>query len=261
MTPRQILLQLRHTAAAILDTDGSILFGDGGSKIAVDASEDTLASLPIRAVLFTLGAESAHSQQPRLSTLTVPAMLLVHDRRDVYGQAGLLELLRVQKLLLDTLGLVEAAGGLRVICTRKSSAVPVTKRPFLARQVQLEIRMAGAVNNEDEFPAVTGFGLAEAGGTVTISWTRPLGYASRYDWRGVTVRRKSGSAPSSATDGTAVVADLDDGSTTDAPGDGTWYYAAFAGYDADSDGNAAHTASTTNYGDGASDSIAVGVGA
>jgi hypothetical protein len=68
---------------------------------------------------------------------------------------------------------------------------------------------------------------------------------------GVIVRRKSGSAPTSITDGTSVQAATDNGGLTDSPGSGTWYYSAFVAYDQNED------AAADEYSPAASTSVVV----
>lgn len=260
MTPRQALMQVRHIAAQTLDADGSLLFGEDGAIVAADFNDEQLGALPEYAVIFNIGDEVAHENEPRIArTLTIEALLFVRNYTDRYGGWSVLQVLEAERRLLADLGLVQKTGGLHVICRRKGTTRPVmrTERPLLYRPLRLELRNVGAINAADEYPPVSGLTLSDSGGTVTIGWTRPTGYDARYDWRGVTVRRKSGSAPASASDGDAVANDLDAASTTDTPGSGTWFYAAFAAYDSNKVGDPAYTSVTTDHSPAVSDSIAV----
>jgi len=200
-----------------------------------------------------------------MGTMTVEAVTFIENIGDPYGSGALVGgprvdvntnagagLLQVENEVLKEFEQKTRSGGVQVVLAGKSASRVIEvsgNRPLVYRSIVLEAFLTGY--GDYFLPPLSGLGLANAGGTVTITWTRPVGYASRFDWIGATVRRKLVSAPTSVTDGTAVASGVTGASTTDAPGSGTWFYAAFSEWDEDEDGTA------ESYGTGISSSVAV----
>lgn len=254
MTPWQTLAQTRHRAKSITDYAGSLLFGESGALIALDFPVEQIGRLPNRAVLITCGADEALPGTPQLAGhLDVELLVFASDLTDPFGRDAVRVVLDACDRLIADLGNSGNMGGLRMVPVRRSAArvIPVSPRPLVYRGITMRAHTVGTLATDDRLPPVTGLSAVNNAGTVTVSWTRPQGYATRFDYLGVIVRRKTGSAPSSVTDGTSVQVATDNASVAEAPGAGTWYYAAFVAYDENLD------AAADEYSSAASGSVTV----
>jgi len=246
MTPAQALLQYQHRARTVVWSSnsplaGATIWGTNGVRISTGFRRDILAKLPVPCVILSPGKFRGSEQNPRFGDFTIVATFFAAEMQDPFGSDAALALLNAVWAWMEAMDRMGGDTGLLVqgITIEQPQAIEIEGcRPMVTAQVQIAVR-CGSYAAADYTPPVTGFGATGGAGTCALAWTRPVGYGSRYDWLGTTIRRKAGSSPTGPTDGTAV-ATAEAGATfneTSVPA-GTWYYAAFGAYDLNADGTA-----------------------
>jgi len=181
-----------------------------------------------------------HSEHPDLVEARVTLTVVTEEFGDAFGESALLGahratdagtsvhrgILEVVRPLLDDLRRVGRENGLSLILYPPGEASTVSARSGSAAGLMaMEFSLTAQIRENElgTYPSPRAVSAAEAGGTVTLTWTKTP--AARWDnpSQYSAVVRKAGSAPTTITDGTSVSTTAVSGAT-DAPGVGTWYY-------------------------------------
>lgn len=241
----QIINQVRYLVqqAAWPDSPSDAVFP--AASVIISNSQfprEQLGRMRFPACFVSKAGFTPHGEHPTLGTLRVALNILVEQVGDEFGEAALIGgyratttgssahrgLLEVYRPVIADVVRVGRESGLSIHNSGRGSdpqTVWVTEsRSLLAAEFSLEVFVS---DDAGEYPNVHAFAGSETGGTVSLTWTN---VPARWDITAgaATIVRKSGSAPASLGDGTTVSDGGTAGSLTNAPGAGTWYYAALA---------------------------------
>jgi len=250
MTPRQFLRQVRYllATATFVASPQDLVFGS--VRHATQLPVALLQEMRFPAALVVDDGFEPHAEHPLLREQKLRVVLLTRAAADPFGEKALIGahrdlatgsatgrgLLEIQAEALRVLSELGRADGIHL-----QLAVPSTPAPLQGEGVDSvvwqELPLRGWMYAEASYPAATGLVLAQVGGNVTVTWTSPPARFDRVAMKGDVVR-KSGSAPTSRTDGTVLSTAATSPLTDTAPGAGTWYYGVWPQYDDDEDGTA-----------------------
>lgn len=219
---------------------GGRLFANGSVFASGGPVDDLLSQMRVPAAFVNAGSSRHDPHQPGLYESDMEVVTLVRIAGDVYGERVLMGanrasktestgrgLFEVEAEMLSNMLHLDAAKQFRLMLKAQSSVIAanVGDAGFFATRRYIFSTLL-TVEYQHMHPRVVT--LAEAAGTVTVSWLVPDVATNLVSY---VVRRTAGTIPAAfPTDGTDVpwTSGL---STTDAPGAGEYTYSVFATYD------------------------------
>lgn len=250
MNKRQALEQCRWLVGTTFWSEGSALsvLPAGTALIPSKSSQIAaaqfdlamLAKIRFPAAIITDGGFANDPDYGELGNYSVNVQILAEHWGDEWGEATLLGaqrtttsgtsahrgVLEIVPALRNALTRRGRESGLAMMCAAERESPDVlgtttSGATLLGQTITLTAPICDETIGEYPSPKVLTGVLA--GGTVTLTWTAP---GARWDnaSRFVEVIRKSGSAPTSITDGTSLSTEATS-PYANAPGSGTWYYA------------------------------------
>lgn len=261
-----MLRQTERLLAALQWTGGEAVFGE----VSAAASPEGLDRAIMPVAIVNDNGFLPHDEHAELGWFSMEILVATVSRGDQRGRGALMghgavadsskgrglkqlqnKVLEAVKQLGDTDGIVHIGHG-------GPWSAPV--RGVMGKQDRIgaSLNVSVFIGNDASYPPPSGFeGEFTPSTSATLTWTLP---ASRFDRVGVHIRRKTGSAPTSVTDGTAIytgaASEFEDEELT--PGT-TYYYAIWGAYDSTYQANDAGAATPDAYSDPLTTSVFIGI--
>ena len=242
MIPLQLVKQFRYILRAAVwpDVGGEKVFGS--VHITDMPSEEAYPLIRMPVCFIHVGSDEPNPQTPGYLSQDFTFTILADGKGDKWGEAGIVGgprvsgnlgsqgrgVLELDEEIRRNFDQIQETLGVKIIA-RPSSAVATATVEGLGVVSARDITIRAQCTTRRYYHPPLRVAAVVVAANVTLTWADP---PDRFDRRIVRIRRLSGStAPADVTAGTQV-ADVAIGTQTyvDAPGAGTWTYAAFAAY-------------------------------
>lgn len=251
MNATQLLKQVQYLlrSAVWLDSPGSLVFNPKSVILSTGFDGAAVGELNAPFVVVAPGGFTQDEENPRFGEQEVEAHLFVSHESDIFGEAALVGHARtattgsspnrglheIEERVLATLSALGPADGMELTFSGSSAAATVSVQGT-TQIIRRAYTFAAFIDSARSYPpAYNVAGAVPGGGAVNLTWSDP---PSRFDRKGVHIRRAAGATAPTLSTG-SLVANVAAGVETyaDAPGAGQFTYAIWGTYDETGAGN------------------------
>lgn len=265
MDQRQVLRHFEYLLANLTWSGGAKVFGHVNTSGGIEGLDGVI----MPAVIVQETGFDEHEEHGELGWYGLELLIVAESRGDRHGRGAVMGhgrsnttsagrgLKELQSKVLEAVKQLGDSDGISHLAFSANWSPAQRGILGIPSSVGSQTRMQVFIGNDAAFPAPTNFAGVDGGLQADLTWTLP---AARFDRVGVHIRRKTGSAATSVTDGTAVYTGDDSSySDTGLSAGVTYYYSIWGAYQEFYEGNDLAADTPDAYSALASISVFIGI--